>query len=308
MFMFEDIVGLDDRAIQVVLRKVDSKDLAVALKGVREDVREKITRNMSERAALALADEIGILGPVRLKQVEEAQAVVIRQIRTLEEAGEIIVSRGGTRRVRCLAVGRRAATCCGTATHSRRSARRACPRTWRTATVRRARRRRSRASSTRTWRRSSSRPRWRRGRAGFGLGTPPGYEAGRQEGLALLARSSAASWRSGTSVDRGASQGPPGRPDGQRPRGGRPMRSVVHTRHPARPLRPDRDDVGRARRGARRPPPGDRRPRREGRPRARDGPRAPRRPRHGAPATRRTASGPRLRDGRLRMGRDLLRA
>ena len=96
MFMFEDIVGLEDRAIQVVLRKVDSKDLAVALKGVREDVREKITRNMSERAALSLADEISILGPVRLKQVEEAQAVVIRQIRTLEEAGEIVVSRSGS--------------------------------------------------------------------------------------------------------------------------------------------------------------------------------------------------------------------
>lgn len=96
MFMFEDIVGLDDRAIQVVLRKVDSKDLAVALKGVRDDVREKITRNMSERAALALADEISILGPVRLKQVEEAQAVVIRHIRMLEEAGEIVVSRSGS--------------------------------------------------------------------------------------------------------------------------------------------------------------------------------------------------------------------
>lgn len=96
MFMFEDIVGLDDRAIQVVLRKVDSKDLAVALKGVREDVREKITRNMSERAALSLADEISILGPVRLKQVEEAQAVVIRHIRMLEEAGEIVVSRSGS--------------------------------------------------------------------------------------------------------------------------------------------------------------------------------------------------------------------
>lgn len=95
MFMFEDIVGLEDRAIQVVLRKVDSKDLAVALKGVRDDVREKITRNMSERAALSLADEISVLGPVRLKQVEEAQAVVIRQIRQLEEAGEIVVSRGG---------------------------------------------------------------------------------------------------------------------------------------------------------------------------------------------------------------------
>ena len=95
MFMFEDIVGLEDRAVQVVLRKVDSKDLAVALKGVREDVREKITRNMSERAALSLADEVSILGPVRLKQVEESQAVVIRQIRMLEEAGEIVVSRGG---------------------------------------------------------------------------------------------------------------------------------------------------------------------------------------------------------------------
>lgn len=95
MFVFEDIVTLDDRSVQLVLREVDAKDLAVALKGVREDVRDKITRNMSERAATNLVEEIDLLGPVRLKTVEEAQAQVVRVIRTLEESGQILLSRGG---------------------------------------------------------------------------------------------------------------------------------------------------------------------------------------------------------------------
>lgn len=95
MFMFEDIVNLDDRAVQAVLRQADTKALALALKGVSPEVRDKITGNMSERAGASLVEEIEVMGPVRLKQVEEAQAGVIRLIRTLEESGDIIVSRGG---------------------------------------------------------------------------------------------------------------------------------------------------------------------------------------------------------------------
>ena len=81
MFMFEDIRQLEDRAVQVLLRSIDTKDLAVALKGVKEDVREKFVANMSERAGVALVEDIDVLGPVRVKQVEEAQAAIIRQVR-----------------------------------------------------------------------------------------------------------------------------------------------------------------------------------------------------------------------------------
>ncbi|MEO7125508.1 MAG: flagellar motor switch protein FliG [Nakamurella sp.] len=95
MFMFEDVVSLDDRAIQLVLRQVQVSDVAAALKGVSERVRGKIMNNMSERAALDLAEEIDVLGPVRLHVVEEAQAAVVRVIRELEESGQIIVGRGG---------------------------------------------------------------------------------------------------------------------------------------------------------------------------------------------------------------------
>jgi flagellar motor switch protein FliG len=94
MFMFEDIVNLDDRSVQLVLRQVDSKELATALKGVSQDVRDKIMNNVSERAAVTLAEEIDMLGPVRLATVEESQAVVISTIRSLEESGQIVISRG----------------------------------------------------------------------------------------------------------------------------------------------------------------------------------------------------------------------
>jgi flagellar motor switch protein FliG len=93
MFVFEDIVGLDDRSVQLILRQVDSKELAVALKGVAPNVRDKIMRNMSERASANLSEEIELLGPMRLKTVEEAQGAVVRVIRALEEAGQIVVSR-----------------------------------------------------------------------------------------------------------------------------------------------------------------------------------------------------------------------
>jgi flagellar motor switch protein FliG len=94
MFMFEDVVQLDDRSVQQVLRQVDNSQLALALKGVSEQVRSKITSNMSERAAENLLDEVEMLGAVRLAQVEEAQQGVIRTIRQLEEQGQIMVRRG----------------------------------------------------------------------------------------------------------------------------------------------------------------------------------------------------------------------
>ncbi|NHC47095.1 flagellar motor switch protein FliG [Motilibacter aurantiacus] len=94
MFMFEDIVSLDDKAVQLVLRQVETSDLATALKGVRDEVRMKIMKNLSERAAENLADEIEMLGPVRLKQVEESQVKVVQAIRQLEESGQITVRRG----------------------------------------------------------------------------------------------------------------------------------------------------------------------------------------------------------------------
>jgi flagellar motor switch protein FliG len=93
MFVFEDITQLDDRSIQLVLRQVDTKDLAVALKGVRSEVKELILRNMSERASQNLVEEIDLLGPVRLKTVEEAQGGIVRIIRALEESGQLVLNR-----------------------------------------------------------------------------------------------------------------------------------------------------------------------------------------------------------------------
>ncbi|WP_370327636.1 flagellar motor switch protein FliG [Euzebya sp.] len=95
MFVFEDIVTLDDRSVQLILRQVDNKDLAVALKGVAANVKEKITKNMSQRAGEALIEEIDLMGPVRLKDVETAQGSIVRVIRSLEEAGQIVLSRSG---------------------------------------------------------------------------------------------------------------------------------------------------------------------------------------------------------------------
>jgi flagellar motor switch protein FliG len=94
MFVFEDIITLDDRAVQLVLRQVETGDLAVALKGVRDDVRNKVLKNMSERAAENLSEEIELLGPQRLKAVEDGQAKIVQVIRALEESGQIVITRG----------------------------------------------------------------------------------------------------------------------------------------------------------------------------------------------------------------------
>ena len=95
LFVFEDIVQLDDRAVQLVLRQVDSHDLALALKGSGEEVMNKIKRNISKRAAQMLQEEIDYMGPVRLRDVEEAQQKIVAEIRRLEEQGQIIITRGG---------------------------------------------------------------------------------------------------------------------------------------------------------------------------------------------------------------------
>ncbi len=95
MFVFEDIILLDDRAIQLVLKEVDTKELAVALKGVGENTAARIFKNMSERAAAMMKEEMEFMGPVRLKSVEESQQRIVGVIRKLEDAGEIIVARGG---------------------------------------------------------------------------------------------------------------------------------------------------------------------------------------------------------------------
>jgi flagellar motor switch protein FliG len=94
LFVFADIVGIDDRAIQLVLRDVNTKELAMALKGAPPDVRAKVMSNLSERASTNLGEEIELLGPVRLAQVEEARDAIVKVIRALEEAGQIVLSRG----------------------------------------------------------------------------------------------------------------------------------------------------------------------------------------------------------------------
>jgi flagellar motor switch protein FliG len=99
MFVFEDIIQLDDRAIQAILREVDMKELATALKGVGPEVQEKIYKNMSERAVAMLKEDMEYMGPVRLRVVEESQVKVVNIIRKLEEAGEIVVGRSGEEEV-----------------------------------------------------------------------------------------------------------------------------------------------------------------------------------------------------------------
>jgi len=95
MFVFEDILLLDDRAIQRVLRDVDNSDLGIALKGANEEVQNVIFKNLSKRLAAMIKEDMEFMGPVRMKDVEEAQQKIVSVIRKLEDAGEIVISRGG---------------------------------------------------------------------------------------------------------------------------------------------------------------------------------------------------------------------
>lgn len=95
MFVFEDIMALDSVSIQRFIREIDNHDLAVALKGSTDEVRDMVFGNMSKRMAEMLKEDMEFMGPVRLRDVEEAQQKIVNVIRKLEEAGEIIISRGG---------------------------------------------------------------------------------------------------------------------------------------------------------------------------------------------------------------------
>lgn len=95
MFVFEDIVNLDNRSIQRVIREVDNEDLQLALKVVSDEVRDVIFKNMSQRMAETFREEMEYMGPVRLKDVEDAQTRIVSTIRRLEELGEVIIVRGG---------------------------------------------------------------------------------------------------------------------------------------------------------------------------------------------------------------------
>ena len=94
MFTFDDVILLDDRGIQQVLKELDMKELAVALKGSNEDVKNKIFSNVSSRAADNIREDMEFMGPVRVKQVEEAQQKIVAVIRRLEESGELVINRG----------------------------------------------------------------------------------------------------------------------------------------------------------------------------------------------------------------------
>ncbi|MBO6215318.1 MAG: flagellar motor switch protein FliG [Lachnospiraceae bacterium] len=95
MFVFEDILLLDDRSIQRVLRDVENSDLGIALKGANEDVQNVIFKNLSSRLASMIKEDMEYMGPVRMKDVEEAQQKIVGVIRKLEDSGEIVISRGG---------------------------------------------------------------------------------------------------------------------------------------------------------------------------------------------------------------------
>lgn len=95
MFVFEDILLLDDRAIQRVLRDVDNNDLGIALKGANEEVQNVIFKNLSKRLSAMIKEDMEFMGPVRMKDVEEAQQKIVGIIRKLEDSAEIVISRGG---------------------------------------------------------------------------------------------------------------------------------------------------------------------------------------------------------------------
>jgi flagellar motor switch protein FliG len=95
MFIFDDIITLDSRSIQRVIREVENGDWALALKSANEEVQKSIFVNMSKRLAEMIREDMDYMGPVRLRDVEEAQQKVVNVIRKLEDAGEIVISRGG---------------------------------------------------------------------------------------------------------------------------------------------------------------------------------------------------------------------
>ena len=96
MFTFDDLVYVEDTGIQKALREIDTKDLSLAMKSANEEVREKVFKNMSERAREMIKEEIDFMGPVRVRQVEEAQQKIVSIVRRLEDSGELIIQGRGS--------------------------------------------------------------------------------------------------------------------------------------------------------------------------------------------------------------------
>ena len=96
MFVFEDLVLLDNRSLELVLREVDKKDLLLALRGAPDDVRDVIFHNMSRRAAQMMQEDLEVMGPVRLRTVEDAQKNIVKTVRKLEQEEQIVISRGSS--------------------------------------------------------------------------------------------------------------------------------------------------------------------------------------------------------------------
>ena len=94
MFVFDDIANLTDREIQLILREVDSKDLATALKGANDEMKDRIFGNVSERVGTMMKEEMDFSGPVRMSDVEEVQLRIVQTVRQLEEAGQVTIVRG----------------------------------------------------------------------------------------------------------------------------------------------------------------------------------------------------------------------
>lgn len=93
LFTFEDLATLDEASLQRVLREVDQKVLAVALKGAPQEIREKVFANVSTRVAEVVKEQMEVMGPVRLREVEEARRTIVAAVRALEESGEIVITR-----------------------------------------------------------------------------------------------------------------------------------------------------------------------------------------------------------------------
>jgi flagellar motor switch protein FliG len=95
MFVFEDILLIDDQGVMEILKRVDKKSLAMALKGANDELKTKFFRNMSQRAAEMLKEEMEYLGPIRVKEVEKAQHEIVEVVRNLEEEGVIVIGGAG---------------------------------------------------------------------------------------------------------------------------------------------------------------------------------------------------------------------
>ena len=95
MFVFEDLVFVDDKGIQTLLKEVDNQKLVIALKTSPEEVKEKLFRNMSNRAAGLLMEDLEALGPTKLSDVEKAQSEIVQKCKELESQGKVFISRGG---------------------------------------------------------------------------------------------------------------------------------------------------------------------------------------------------------------------